>query len=230
MTTEEKENAGYSDQFSIDDYVAPGLKTAVGVNGNIIIINFNELKSSERLKGASIFKTLFNINEKSLFKKTEMNRNEHGHLTILKQFNITSRQWQQFIHFIRYGKIKYYNMIDIDKCYKKRLFQEIIYLYEGVFGTFGPFPEFDEVCEIIEKTIIEKIRNITNANVDNPMTPQEDIHHKYTWKVSSIVNPLVCKRNDDWSVTIPEEDSSSIFYWRKPKTSIADGGTQTNSL
>jgi hypothetical protein len=197
------------------------LETALTIHHQRVIIDFEELKSSWRLNGARIFKTLFNMNDyKSPFAKKPMDKDDNGHLTILKTYNINITQWKKFMNFIRNGKIKYYDVAKKDEKYIKCLYQEIDDLYMGVFGVFGPFPVFDTFCENIENPLSKKNQN--NNTYLNPMTPKEDIYNKYLWQVCFTTH--FSHNHGDWSCTIacsPPEDETNKYYWRKLNPSTA---------
>ena len=170
--------------------------------GRQIIIDLNELKTAKRLEGAHILKTLFNINEHSEFSQDfEMRKNDDGNFTILKDYNLSQKQWNEFIYFIRTGRIKYIEYIEL-KEYSNLddLIEHINDLYMGVFGVFGPIHSFDRFCENIFTKVKKKERN----KIMNPMTPEEDIYNKYYWTSGyshPAANNFNFPENTIWNVT-----------------------------
>lgn len=82
----------------------------------------------------------------------------------------------------------------------------------GIFLKFGPFPEFDKYVKLSLNRTLKNIKNKENIKKDNPMTPQEDIDHKYDWH-SGMSPP---SQSNLWYSTIKMADINYI-YWRRLK-------------
>ena len=189
-----------------------------------VIINLDELKNSERLEGAHILKTLFNVNEHTNFSQDfEMRKNEEGKFTILQDYDLSKNQWLEFINYIRRGRIQYMEDMSANK---DKLFNHINDLYSGVFGVFGPIPSFDLLCENIINECKKKEKEIEKRErrrkKRNPMTPKEDIDQKFYWTSSILSYPTSSNAEfpDDtiWCVTQPFESGNMCEkYYRSKK-------------
>jgi hypothetical protein len=193
-----------------------------------IIIDLDELETAERLEGAHILKTLFNINDRSGFSQDfEMKKNDDGNFTILKDYNLSAKQWNEFIYFIRTGRIKYIEDIESkEHSTNKRLFAHINDLYMGVFGVFGPIHSFDRFCENIVTKIKEKERN----KIINPMNPEADIYRRYYW-TSGYSKPFLdgynFPENTIWNVAgLFPSNSNELRYYR----SLIANNVETQTL
>lgn len=179
-----------------------------------VIVNMNELGNSPRLQGAYIFKRLMCI-EESEFKSQSLNKD------LFKDFNISERDWIDFIGFIRNGRIRYEiasNEIhdnDERKNYQKIFIQNLDTVSNsGIFLKFGPFPVFDEY---IEWTITNQKNIKTNTikeDANNPIIPEQDKYKRYMWR-TIYGNEMNEHIDNGWSVTKNVEHTTSIFYARK---------------
>ena len=179
-----------------------------------VIVNMNELGNSPRLQGAYIFKRLMCI-EESEFKSQSLNKD------LFKDFNISERDWMDFIGFIRNGRIRYEiasNEIhdnDERKNYQKIFIQNLDAISNsGIFLKFGPFPVFDEY---IEWTITNQKNiktNTINEDANNPITPEKDVYNLYTWRVRG-VNGIDNLIDNGWTVTTTTPNATTYFYLRK---------------
>jgi len=183
------------------------------VNNQKVILDMNELRNSQRLQDAYIFKRLMTI-EESEFKNQSLNKN------LFKDFNISENQWMDFIGFIRNGRIKYEiasNEIHNEK--EREIYQKIFIQHldavsnSGIFLKFGPFPAFDEYIEWTITNQKNKKLNI-NENTNNPMTPHTDKFNRYKWRVGNI-NEMDNLMNNGWSITVHTPNICSYFYLRK---------------
>lgn len=195
---------------------------AIDKNGDIIPIDLDELKNSERLVGAKILKTLFNLNEDTKFSKNvELRVDDNGNLTILKDYNLTKKQWIDFIKFVQTGTVESYimyysasNKHEKEK-YKNQLIENMENMFKGVCGIFGPIPSYEQYFQSMGQMLIEESKNINT----NPMTPEEDNGNLFTWHSYYIaVIPKVENESEDkyqWSVTVAVQNKSENMYWRK---------------
>lgn len=171
-------------------------------NNHIRVIDKNFLKHCELLKGANIFLRLFNLDENSPFGKYDMHKDENCHFTILKDYNISTQEWDLLIHFLRYGFTLSYNE---DSGYRKRDFLEKTC---HVANILGGIPSFD-------KFYIQHNKNY--IILYNPTTPEKDEKLLYNWTVST---PYSMKNKEDrnnWNVTKKTTNESNYFYYRKLK-------------
>ena len=182
-----------------------------------VIIDLNELKTAKRLEDANIFKTLFNLNEHSGFSQNfEMRKDKKGEFIILRDYDLSQKQWIEFINFVRTGRIKH--MEKINKQDMNILIEHINELYMGVFGIFGPIPSFDRLCENIVKKYEEKHIKEEKIKYENPMTPEDDIYHKYYWVTGYNYPKNLIGNNFPpdtlWNVTVLVQtgDATTIYY------------------
>lgn len=198
-----------------------------------VIIDLNELKTAERLEGAHIFKTLFNLNEHSGFSQNfEMRKDKKEEFIILRDYGLSRKQWIEFINFVRTGRIKH--MEKINKQHMNILMDNINELYMGVFGIFGPIPLFDRLCENIVKKYEEKHIKEGKMKYENPMTPEDDIYHKYYW-VTGYNNPNLIGNNFPpdilWNVTVPfKTGNQTTKYYRADRNNVETKTSTTQTM
>lgn len=183
--------------------------TAIDNFNKKIIIDIDKLKSYDRIKNARVFTTLFKINEKSEFGNYPMKTNKDGHITILKDLDISNTDWYNLIQFLENGLIK---LNHLDK-------NESIKLIENVNITsikLGGFPSFDNFY----KDFYNKIKNY---EFYNPLDPREDKKQLYIWDLQINDNINFRKSHkieDGWLVTKhyrPPTSSTNCVWWRKIK-------------
>ena len=185
-----------------------------------VIINMNELINADRLRGACVFNRLMGIHNPGFEQK--MSTNEEDELTLFKDFNISERDWMNFISFIRFGRIKYEiaaNEIHNEKereSYQKLFMQHLDDITNsGIFLKFGPFPVFEEYIEWTHNRQTNIKRNTINENANNPMTPKQDINNLFNWRVEYINNVGVAVAGNNWSVTTDGPGGSSVYLRRR---------------
>jgi hypothetical protein len=192
------------------------METFVDTNDIKIIVNIDELKNAPRLKGATVFKKIFNIGEENdgFFKK-DFPRNKNGEIILLKLYDISSKEWFEFIDFIRNGHSRFeltYSYMYNEKVkneIKNRFLSNLDFVMTtGIFIKFGPFPEFDKYISSKIKEI-ERFKILCESRY-NPMTPREDYKKLYNWDVRC------SQRDNTWSITV-RTDEIHHYYYRKLK-------------
>tara|TARA_Y100001970_G_scaffold32900_1_gene40800 strand:- start:2204 stop:2821 length:618 start_codon:yes stop_codon:yes gene_type:complete len=185
-----------------------------------VIINMNELTNADRLRGACVFNRLMGIHNPGFEQK--MTPNEGDELTLFKDFNITEKDWMNFISFIRLGRIKYEiaaNEIHNDKdreSYQKLFMQHLDDITNsGIFLKFGPFPVFEEYIEWTHNRQTNIKRNTKNQNANNPMIPKQDIKQLFCWCVEYTNNISERVENGNWSVTTVASGGNSYYLRRR---------------
>ena len=184
------------------------LVRARDVDGNLIIIDLDELKSLKRLEGAIVFKTLFGINKESKFGKFKMQEDEFGCITLFSEFGIRNNSWYLLMFFLRNG-IVVKNLEDNNKFLIK--LQDI----NNTCNKLGGIPSYD-------KYYLEQIYNFqSKINKEyNPLKPDDDIYNKYHW--SFLVNryahdqsnfEINHKFQDGWTVTCVTKLSGNPCLW-----------------
>tara|TARA_B100000795_G_C22781586_1_gene432576 strand:+ start:674 stop:1252 length:579 start_codon:yes stop_codon:yes gene_type:complete len=178
------------------------------IDGVKIIIDMKELRNCRRLEGAVIFNRLFNINNNG-FNGEEMHKDDNDELTILCDYEITSKQWNSFMAFIRYGKIKFDIKSTFIESQKDLLVNELDNLTNsGVFIKFGPFPSFDDYVE----TCVSLLKQEKYLRTENPRRPEDDTDNLYHWIIvnDQRASPPI---KDVWEVCGISNGNSR--FWRK---------------
>ena len=118
-----------------------------------------------------------------------------------------------FLYFIRNGKIRFdisaNNMIAKKKeDYYNIFIQNIDSISSsGIFLKFGPFPQFDNYVE----NSIKNLNNLKGININNPMTPEEDVNNLFHWTIKYEHPQIPPPNGGFWSSTIIKEGRT---YWR----------------
>ena len=143
--------------------------------GSLAIIDFCKLKYNERLKGAHVFKMLFNLEDNTQFAKMPMDVDENGYITLLHELSINSREWSLFNTFLHFGDVPGY------KPYLKyrdrpnyNLTNSNLEALKIVCDKFGCIPEFD--------VLYENFHAISNDYGQQAQEPNEDIKGHWQWK------------------------------------------------
>ena len=190
---------------------------AKDLEGNLIIVNLEELKQYERLKDANVFKLLFGINEDSQFGDFKLEETD-GYINLFKDFGITRTEWNLFLNFLKYGYTPYYNE-KIDGISTERAKSNVESL-NNLCHIFGGLNSFDEFYKKFYK------ENNTEVNY-NPQCPKEDIKNLYNWTIiddGHVYNlrDFACthREEDGWSAQkYILKDTRSFVWYRKLKDS-----------
>jgi len=196
---------------------------AKAYNGGLVIVNMERLKNSERLVGATIFNRLFCLedDDENEWGPNKLNVDKDGHLTILNDYEITSKEWFNFTNFLQLGITDHYIVaytpgLTQSEAYKKLFLQSLNRFYfEGVPAKFGPIPALDEFYESIKN--IEEEKKINR----NPLSPSEDNGLLFNWDINlNFGSPI--KLNKDlpdeykWSYMNNASDPN-VTVWRQKK-------------
>ena len=175
--------------------------------GSLIIIDIDELKSNSRLEGAEVFKTLFGINDNSPFGKFPMMKDDNGYITILKELNITQKDWILLKIFLKTGSIPYYEEYKLGKLDLHNVLTENIISLQKTCCKLGGIPYFD--------IFINDFYNRENKKVKID-TPEKDSQNIYQWKRISISYHLQPSADDGWSLSSTTKNGNQYFhnYWR----------------
>ena len=173
----------------------------------IRIVSKKFLKECPYLENAILFKRLFNVEENSPFGKYYMKKNDHGQLTLLKDFYIPAIHWDLLFHFLKYGFTLSYNE---NNSYRKR---ENLEKTCNVCNILGGIPSFDKFYLNWQKEEDKK------NNIYNPMKPRYDTEIRYEWRMSAFFNFKNYPDHNDWQVTenVDIEKGGNNFYYRKLK-------------
>lgn len=196
---------------------------AKAYGGGLVIVNMERLKNSERLVGATIFNRLFCLedDDENEWGPNKLNVDKDGHLTILNDYEITSKDWFNFTNFLQLGITDHYIVaytpgLTQSEAYKKLFLQSLNRFYfEGVPAKFGPIPALDEFYESIKN--IEEEKKINR----NPLSPSEDNGLLFNWDINlNFGSPI--KLNKDlpdeykWSYMNNASDPN-VTVWRQKK-------------
>ncbi len=150
---------------------------ARGSDGYLIIINLDELQNNQFLEDAYVFQLLFGINENSPFGNYPIQTDKDGHITILNELCISSKDWHLFISFIKNGFPPYY--LEYKNNNKiKELALSVIEDLNRICTTFGSIPAFD----IFYNKFYEEIDKVSKHY--NPKNPEEDSLKQYRWALT----------------------------------------------
>ena len=84
-------------------------------HGQLAIIDLHKFKYNSRLEGAEVFKMLFGINEHNPFGNFEIQKDEDGYITLLRDLRISQQDWLLFNIFINTGTVPYYDAYLVDE-------------------------------------------------------------------------------------------------------------------
>ena len=152
----------------------------------------------KRLEGAYAWLRFLEI-EKSGFMASDKDADDC--LTFCQEFEITSDEMIQLIHFLRTGLLS--------------TNEDVLSRLMVVINTLGGIPEFDKAYEEIiriqehKKEFEKKYEEVTY----NPVTPAEDIFKRYIWQLGR--NNPVRFHTDEWTVCNSTE--RVYFYYRKKR-------------
>jgi len=196
---------------------------AKAYNGGLVVVNMDMLQKNERLVGATIFNRLFCLedDDENEWGPNKLNVDKDGHLTILNDYEITSKEWFNFTNFLQLGITDHYIVaytpgLTQSEAYKKLFLQSLNRFYfEGVPAKFGPIPALDEFYESIKN--IEEEKKINR----NPLSPSEDNGLLFNWDINlNFGSPI--KLNKDlpdeykWSYMNNASDPN-VTVWRQKK-------------
>tara|TARA_B100001175_G_C19419662_1_gene595433 strand:+ start:155 stop:772 length:618 start_codon:yes stop_codon:yes gene_type:complete len=199
------------------------LMKAKAYNGGLVVVNMDMLQKNERLVGATIFNRLFCLedDDENEWGPNKLNVDKDGHLTILNDYEITSKEWFNFTNFLQLGITDHYIVaytpgLTQSEAYKKLFLQSLNRFYfEGVPAKFGPIPALDEFYESIKN--IEEEKKINR----NPLSPSEDNGLLFNWDINlNFGSPI--KLNKDlpdeykWSYMNNASDPN-VTVWRQKK-------------
>lgn len=191
------------------------ISTAVDANGKIIIIDFDKLKRYERLEDATVFKTLFKINEESSWGDFPMYKNNDGQITLLQFLDITNNDWFNLMQFLENGLIKINHITKNDN----------IELVENINLTcqkLGGIPSFEKFYKGYYEGKL--YNNGIENEIYNPTCPEEDVKELYYWDLERDTNSnnfrVAHTIENGWSVMKHYRLDHSVtdcIWWRKLK-------------
>lgn len=206
----------------IDDIEEEYIIAINAMHGYKVIVDFDFLGSCKRLNGANIFKRLFNLKKFNDIKCNLM-KDENGEISILKDLNIKSTEWNLLMGFLRTGYVKGYK----DYLNSGDHRDIIVYNIETLMNlsnTFGGIPSIDLFYEEFFKTDKD-----LETKYYNPMNPKDDYLQIYDW-VSFSDSPALPHqafwrwredKQESWNftqmITVPTLSHSKYYIYRKKK-------------
>ncbi len=145
-------------------------------SGTLVLIDLYKLKNNPRLEGAEVFKMLFGISDTNPFGRFPMEKDEEGCLTILRDLQITSKQWYVFNVFLNTGSVPGYDDYKLGKVYKYNSVSSNIETLQEICTKLGGLPSFDVFRENFYKDEAEE------KIMFDPKNPEEDNKSKYQWQ------------------------------------------------
>ena len=152
---------------------------------NLILIDTLKLKKNTRLEGANVFKLLFGLSDNSPYGDYGIEIDSQGYLTILKELNISSGDWNLLVFFLEKGKVPNYDIYLKTGRYETCV-QNNLESINRLSSKLGGIPSFDlfyenfinNVLDSVEEKIEQKNKKY---NVDNPSEPKEDEKNLFQW-------------------------------------------------
>ena len=144
------------------------------MHGFKVIVDFNFLRSCKLLKGATIFKRLFKLKKFNDIKCNLM-KDKNGEISILKDLNIKSSEWNLLMGFLRTGYVKGYKNYLNSGDNRNTIIYHIETLMD-LSNTFGGIPSIDLFYEEFFKTDKD-----LEVKYYNPINPKDDYLQIYDW-------------------------------------------------
>ncbi len=164
---------------------------AITFGGDLVLINKFKLKHNKNLRGANIFKMLFNLTTDHPYKITESETDEYGNITILRDLGINRRHWILLLRFLETDTIPgYYDYIVTKSSCSYNLTVSYLDILMDINTKLGGIPALELFYENFFKSA-KKNKKTTLVS-----KPEEDIENEYQWQA------IVMKDFWDWKRTI----------------------------
>ena len=146
-------------------------------HGQLAIIDLHKFKYNSRLEGADVFKMLFGISEHNPFGKFEIQKDDDGYITLLRDLRISQQDWILFNIFINTGTVPYYDAYLVDGKFSRVVVSNLSSLQETC-SKLGGIPSFDLFYDNFFSC---KVKEVVEQNKTEPLTPDQDKQGKYQW-------------------------------------------------
>ena len=164
---------------------------AITFGGDLVLINKFKLKHNKNLRGANIFKMLFNLTTDHPYKIIESETDEYGNITILRDLGINRRHWILLLRFLETDTIPgYYDYIVTKSKCSYNLTVSYLDILMDINAKLGGIPALELFYENFFKSA-KKNKKTTLVS-----KPEEDIENEYQWQA------IVMKDFWDWKRTI----------------------------
>lgn len=182
---------------------------------NVIYINPTQLCQMDNLKNTENFQSLFSDSNLS-------DRTDKDECLLLKNLDITSTEWLEFMSFIKHGVPMYYTLDIFNDPNKKDIFVFNLEKLNKLCIKLGGIKKFDDFYI----KFLEKSKNIEYSY--NPQEPSKDYKKLYQWGIGFIstsygINLTFAEYNkmDGWSTgkTFIKNKETYIWYKRDKKLS-----------
>ena len=186
-----------------------------------VVIDLEELKNNPRLEGAYIFKHLLGIKQMTRFKYETPKKNPEGKYNILRNMDITKREWNSLVHILKTGHpIKYLTSISKKNDFLKEL--------ETIVETSIKLGGIPYVDNYYEKILEKALENEKKTDKKKPVFPEEDTEEKFIWAATSrfptsttlqtfLLSHLV---SEGWSLSKIEDGYH--YYYKERETYESD--------
>ena len=184
----------------------------------VVIININLLKESVVLKNADILKMLFGIKEDSKFGSFSFERDENSHVLLLKNLDIESNDWYQFLSFVKNGFPPFYSQDVFKDSMKRSFFIENLENLNITCNKLGGIQFFDRFYNEFYNTLHEEM-----TECKNPSEPSEDINNIYIWGLGKAIDGSFSSSQNayptfsGWSITKYYKYEGDDFFWTRKK-------------
>lgn len=141
------------------------MNVAITIDNKLVSLILEDFRNHPRTEGAHCFKLLLGLEEENDFGSFPLSKNEQGQLTILKDFNISLESWISLSSWIRTGLV-----------INEHKLEQVL----EVTNIFGGFPVFDTYYQ----GWFQNLHNKEQQQLENPMSPEEDINQKFLWRIA----------------------------------------------
>ena len=173
-------------------------------DNNVIYINPEHLCKMDNLKNIENFKSLFSESNLS-------DRTDKDECLLLKNLNLTSEDWLEFISFVKFGIPMYYTLDIFNDSSKKESFIYNLEKLNVTCNKLGGIKKFDDFY----KNFLEKSNKIECSY--NPQEPAKDYKKLYQWGIGFI--------STSYGINLTFEKYKKIDGWSTGKTFIKNKET-----
>ena len=107
----------------------------------------------------------------------EIQKDEDGYITLLRDLRISQQDWILFNIFINTGTVPYYDAYLVDEKFLNAVVSNLSSLQETC-SKLGGIPSFDLFYDNFFSC---KVKEVVEQNKTEPLTPDEDKEGKYQW-------------------------------------------------
>ena len=206
----------------VDEIEDDHIITINAMHGFKVIVDFDFLRSCKFLEGATVFKRLFKLKKFNDIKCNLM-KDENGEISILKDLNVKSSDWNLLMGFFRTGYVKGYKDY-LNSGDNRSIIVHHIEKLMDLSNIFGGIPSID----LFYENFFKKDKDL-EVKYYNPLTPKDDYLHVYNWvtfsDVAAFPHEAFWRHREDkqesWNftkiITVAGSPHSKYYVYRKKK-------------